>query len=98
MKENAHRRWIETHRQATLADLRAYLETVSQEIEKFDEDDLVTDHTLSDGTKEYLDDFGDDDVTFGERCENVYEDLDNLDDLIDLVGGDFRIRHLRGAA
>jgi len=93
-----HSRWISSNPEGTLTDLLEHLESVRSEMMRYDEDELITDHIDDlEIAAEYLGTFEDDDderETFGYRLENVDEDLQNVDDLIELVGESFKVAEL----
>lgn len=95
----AHRTWIEANPSATLADLRQYLEAVCDEIAGYDEDDLIADHADDLGAAwNYLCEFPDDGYPgcgrIAYRLDNAEEDLGWVEDLIGLVGENFKARRL----
>ena len=99
-----HGLWIAANPNGTLEDLLEFLESVRTEMLRYDEEELIADHIDDlEIAAEYLDGFGDpnepldDDgelPTFGYRFENVDEDLQNVDDLIELVGESSEVAEL----
>jgi hypothetical protein len=101
--QHTHRRWIKSHPNATLNDLKEYLEAVMDEISHFDPDDTIADYQddLSEDALEYFCDWGDladpamgDDepATFEYRQGNLDDDMMNVEEAIEALGGSCRLR------
>ena len=93
-----HGCWIAANRSGTLEELREHLESVRSEMLRYDGDELIADYIDElDVAADYLGTFEDEDderETFDYRLANVDEDLQNVDDLIELVGESFKVAHL----
>lgn len=96
--------WITANPSGTLEELLALLESVRDECDCFDEDDLIVDHAddLSSDANDYLSSWGDlselvDDempATFGYRQDNLDEDIGFVEELYDSLGGDVVVADL----
>lgn len=100
----SHGRWIRSHRTATLSDLLAYLEGVQEELIAFNDDDVLAEiaNELGDAA-DYLSDFApleepvDSDgelATVEYRLANVEEDIRFVEELVEAVGGLFKVARL----
>jgi hypothetical protein len=99
----AHKLWLEEYVGGTLGDLLAFLDAARAEFLRFDEDDLLADHIDDlDSAAEYLagwDDvtepvFDDELPTFGYRLANLDEDIGVVEQLVCLLGEQFRVAGL----
>lgn len=100
-----HSTWIKTHPRATLFELLEYLEGVRDELNEFNDDDILAEiiNELGDAG-EYLRGFspvdepivsGDDKLAdVGYRLENVEEDIRYVEELIEEVGETFLVKRL----
>lgn len=96
--------WITVNPVGTLSELLALLESVRDECDCFDEDDLIVDSAddLSSYASDYLSSWGDlselvDDempATFGYRRDNLDEDIRFVEELYDSLGGDVVVADL----
>lgn len=92
-----HGCWIAANSNGTLEELREHLESVRSEMLRYDGQELIADYIDElDVAADYLGTFEDDDdrPTFDYRLENVDEDLEQVDDLIELVGESFKVADL----
>ena len=99
----AHKLRLAEYVGATLGDLLAFLDAARAEFLKYDEDDLLADHIGDlDSAAEYLAGWGDvtepvfDDQlpTFGYRLANLDEDIGVVEELVCLLGEQFRVAEL----
>lgn len=96
--------WIEQNPEGTLFELLDVLESIQRDFERFDDDSVIADHLddLMGDSEEYLMMWGnpsepvcgDELATFGYRHENLEEDLMNVSELIDSLGGEFLVEEL----
>jgi len=94
-----HQRWIKDNPKSTLGDLRDYMLGVQDEMNEYNDDDPVAD--LDGDAAEYCADFGDDDEadqTVGYRLANVEEDIRVIEELIEEVGEEYKVRSLKGTS
>jgi hypothetical protein len=91
-----HRAWIEDNPRSTLGDLRDYMLGVQEAMNEYNDDDPVADIVVVAG--EYCAGFGEDDVTVGYRLANVEEDIQVIEELIEEVGEEYKVRSLKGAS
>lgn len=96
-----HERWIDKHVGDTLAELLEYLEFVRYEMQRYEPDDLIVDHFDQLGVAaEYLAEWdephSDDDEPhdFEYRLANLDEDIERLDEVIDMLGAEFKLADL----
>lgn len=101
---NSHGKWIGNDPKATLGDLLSFLRDVEEEFLNFDDDDLLADigDELGDAA-DYLNEFEDFHTpidsdgelpTVGYRAANVEEDIEQVEELIELVGVTFKVKKL----
>lgn len=101
---NSHGKWIGRHPKFTLGDLLAFLRGVEEEFLTFDADDILADmgNELGDAA-DYLNEFEDFNKpidsdgalpTVGYRAANVEEDIEQVEELIELVGESFKVKKL----
>jgi hypothetical protein len=107
--ERTYRRWIKRHRNATLDDLKRYLEGVLDEVLTFDPEATIADYQdeLSEDALEYLSDWGDlacgvmandEPATFEYREGNLEDDILEVEEAIEKFGGSCRLRPRQRAA
>ena len=93
-----HMGWIRDNPKGTLGELRCYLRGVRKEMNEYEDDDLVAD--LDGDAGEYCAGFeGDDvegDVTVGYRVGNVEQDIQVVQEMIEEVGEQYKVRSLKG--
>lgn len=99
----SHGKWIGNNPKATLGNLLSFLRGVEEEFLNFDEDDILADicNELGDAAH-YLNEFedfnkpfsGDELPTVGYRSDDLNDDIDQVEDLIELVGETFKVRKL----
>jgi putative heme iron utilization protein len=103
--QHTHQRWIKSHPNSTLNDLKEYLEAVMDELLCFCPEDTIADYQddLSEDALEYLCDWGEGDLadlvmgddepaTFEYRQGNLEEDIMNVEEAIETLGGSYRLR------
>lgn len=100
----AHRRWIENNPTAMLSNLLSFLLAVQDDFEQFDEDDVLADITDDLGEAgEYLAEFESFELpiydggglpTVGYRTANVEEDIEDVGELIELLGESYEVKRL----
>ena len=99
-----HHRWIKSNPSANLGDLLHHLEGVQEELEAFNDDDILAEiiNELSDAYS-YLLDFdpvdepvdGDEELaTVRYRLDNVEEDISDVEELIEAMGVSFQVKRL----
>ncbi len=89
--------WIASHPTATLTDLRQFLQDVDDEFLSYDGSELLADNVDELGVAaEYLREFSEieDDQTFDYRLGNLEEDIQQVGELIELVGETFKVSRL----
>ena len=98
-----NRFWIKDHPRGTLCDLLSWLESVRNECDFFNEEDVIADHVgdLSGEAHAYFSSWGDltepddnDPATFGYRRDNLDEDIQSVELLYDALGGDVVVAEL----
>ena len=101
---NSHGKWIGNNPKATLGDLLSFLRSVEEEFLNFDDEDILADigDELGDAA-DYLNEFDDFNKpidsdgelpTVGYRAANVEEDIEQVEELIELVGETFKVKKL----
>lgn len=96
--------WITENPKGLLRELLALLESIRDECDCFDEEDVIADHVdeLSSEAVDYFSSWGelsepvDDDepATFGYRRDYLDEDIDRVEELCDSLGGDIVLAEL----
>jgi hypothetical protein len=87
-----HLGWIKENPKSTLGELRDYMLEVRAEMNQRNDDELVAD--LDEVAAEYCASFGEDDVTVGYRLANVEEDISVIEELIEELDEQYKVRSL----
>lgn len=96
--------WIAAHPHGTLGEMLAWLESVRDQCDYFDDEDVIADH-VDELTSEAVDYFsswgelsepvdGDEPATFGYRRDYLDEDINSVEELYDSLGGDVVVAEL----
>ena len=99
----AHKLWLEEYVGGTLGHLLAFLDAARAEFLRFDEEEPIEDHIDDlDAAGEYLAEWGDDSEsldddeppTFGDRLADLDEDIGVVEQLVCLLGEQYRVAEL----